>query len=358
MGTDERLERRISGWLEETAPQHLPERVFDATFERTRRTKQHVGWRAILWRLHLPRVAPALGGTAVVVIAGAIGLGLVSMAGVGTPEPGFAGRWEGMDPPPESSHLTMDVSRLPNGTYDVTIRDDFASVCDGAPSTMTGIAEATETNTFVIEQPVFSCDDGSQAQALSGPPLEDQLRNLTFVYRPGRDEVEDSFELIWSRASTGPSATGPDATDPGIDASTSPEPTTAGEPSPDPSAGDDQPPPFVGTWTNDLDADGGHQTMDVAALPDDEYRVTVRDDLASVCAGAPSTMTGVAQTRGPYLYVIDQPEFVCDDGSEPAALSGRPLEEQLQNLAFVHDPDLDEVRDSLGGVWTRATSGP
>jgi len=72
----------------------------------------------------------------------------------------------------------MDVIALSNGTYGVTIHDDLASVCDGASSTMTGVAEAGEPGTFVIGQPAFVCDDGSQPQALSGPPPEEQLKGI------------------------------------------------------------------------------------------------------------------------------------------------------------------------------------
>ena len=37
MVTDRKLDEAISRWFEETAPTRLPERVLDATFERTRR---------------------------------------------------------------------------------------------------------------------------------------------------------------------------------------------------------------------------------------------------------------------------------------------------------------------------------
>ena len=46
MAENERFDDSISKWLEETAPARLPERVLDATFERTRRSEQHLGWRA------------------------------------------------------------------------------------------------------------------------------------------------------------------------------------------------------------------------------------------------------------------------------------------------------------------------
>lgn len=115
----------------------------------------------------------------------------------------FAGNWEATDPPPDSSHLTMEVIALPDRTYGVTIRDNQASVCDGASSTMAGVAEERESGSIVIQQPGYVCDDGSEAQALSGPPLEEQLRNLGFTYDPVSDELQDSLGLVWSRAAVG-----------------------------------------------------------------------------------------------------------------------------------------------------------
>ena len=116
----------------------------------------------------------------------------------------FAGTWEATDPPPDSSHQTMAVIAQPDGSYELTIRDDFASVCGGASSTMTGVAEVSELGPLIIEQPDYTCDDGSQAQALSGPPLEEQLRNLSFTYDFQRDALQDSFLLIWNRVEVAP----------------------------------------------------------------------------------------------------------------------------------------------------------
>ena len=99
----------------------------------------------------------------------------------------------------------MDAIALSNGTYGVTIHDDLASVCDGAPSTMTGVAEAGEPDTFVIGQPAFVCDDGSQPQALSGPLLEEQLKDLGFVYDFRGDSLRDSLGgLVWIRSEVAP----------------------------------------------------------------------------------------------------------------------------------------------------------
>jgi hypothetical protein len=131
-------------------------------------------------------------------------------AAEGTPTPipteaiAFIGSWEATDPPPDSSQLTMEVVALADGTHSVTIRDDLASVCGGESSTMTGVAEVGEPGTVVIEQPEYVCDGGSQPQALSGPPLEEQIQNLGFAYDARRDELQDSLGLVWSRVVMGP----------------------------------------------------------------------------------------------------------------------------------------------------------
>ncbi len=186
MATDERFDKTISAWLEGTAPSRLPERVLDATFERTRKSRQQVGWRGLLGRIRITRFAPALSGAVVVVLAAALALSYYSnQAGVGGTAAAFAGNWESTDPPPDSSHLSMEVIR-------------------GVSSTMTGVAEARDPGRLVIGQPAYACDDGSKPQALSGPPLEEQLRNLAFVYDFQGDQLQDSFGLVWSRVAMGP----------------------------------------------------------------------------------------------------------------------------------------------------------
>jgi hypothetical protein len=69
---------------------------------------------------------------------------------------------------------------------------------------MTGIAESAEPGTLVIEQPEYSCDDGSQAEAFSSPPLEEQLRGLEFVYDFLREALRDSLGLEWTRVAVAP----------------------------------------------------------------------------------------------------------------------------------------------------------
>ena len=109
--------------------------------------------------------------------------------------------------------------------------------------------------------------------------------------------------------------------------------------------------PFLGTWAT-TDLDGSTPTM-VIRSRGEAVEIVVRDDLASVCSGAPSTMRGTGRLEGGRELVIPSPVLTCDDGSEPEALSGPPLEEQLRNMTFVHDPEADNLTDNLGSVWDR-----
>ena len=124
-----------------------------------------------------------------------------------------------------------------------------------------------------------------------------------------------------------------------------------------PEPASDPPSPFLGTWVT-VDADGSTPTMTIGSVGDGAVEITVLDDLASVCSGAASTMTGTGRLESDWELVIASPVFTCDDGSVPQALSGPPLEEQLRDLTFVHDPMSDTLTDNLGSVWSREGNGP
>ena len=111
--------------------------------------------------------------------------------------------------------------------------------------------------------------------------------------------------------------------------------------------------PFLGTWVSTTDADGGTQTMTVRPSADGAVEIEVDDTIATVCSGTPSTMTGTGRIEGSTSLVIPAPDYTCDDGSEPMALSGPPLEEQLRNLTFVLDAETETLTDGGGGVWVR-----
>jgi hypothetical protein len=113
--------------------------------------------------------------------------------------------------------------------------------------------------------------------------------------------------------------------------------------------------PFLGTWVS-TEGDGSIQTMVIEVSEDGTVEVAGQDDYASVCSGAPSTMVGTGRLEGSTALVVASPMLTCDDGSEPQALSGPPLEEQLQNLTFVHHSQTDALTDNFGVVWHRVGS--
>jgi hypothetical protein len=111
--------------------------------------------------------------------------------------------------------------------------------------------------------------------------------------------------------------------------------------------------PFLGTWVSTSDADGGTQTMTVQVFGGDDVEIVVTDDVATVCSGMPSTMTGTGWIEGGTQLVIPAPVYTCDNGSEPQVLSGPPLQEQLRDWTLVLDPENDTLSDGVGGVWVR-----
>src|SRR3990170_6840853 len=80
--------------------------------------------------------------------------------------------------------------------------------------------------------------------------------------------------------------------------------------------------PFEGTWVSTSDPDGGTQTMTVGVSADGAVEIVVLDDVATVCSGTPSTMTGTGRIEGGTALVIPAPVYTCDDWSEAATLSG------------------------------------
>src|SRR3990170_2112125 len=111
--------------------------------------------------------------------------------------------------------------------------------------------------------------------------------------------------------------------------------------------------PFEGTWVSTSDPDGGTQTMTVSVSADGAVEIVVTDDIATVCSGTPSTMTGTGRIEAGTQLVIPAPVYTCDDGSEPEALSGPPLQEQLRDWTLVLDPQTDTLSDGFGGLWLR-----
>jgi hypothetical protein len=120
----------------------------------------------------------------------------------------------------------------------------------------------------------------------------------------------------------------------------------------------DPPSLFQGTWTSTSDSDGGTQTMTVRVLANGAVEIVVRDDIATVCSGTPSTMTGSGRIEAGTQLVIPAPVYTCDDGSEAKSLSGPPLEEQLRDWTLVLNPQTDTLSDGFDGLWLREGAKP
>src|SRR3954463_4165581 len=131
MPTDRHLDDRISNWLEGDAPLQLPDRVLLATFERTSRTRQEIGWQAVLRRFPMNRLVAAVAGVALGAVIGVIGLGLYAnrpgIGGVSLPSP------------------TSQPSLLPTGAPTATLPATVSATPITSPAASTSPTSATAT---------------------------------------------------------------------------------------------------------------------------------------------------------------------------------------------------------------------
>jgi hypothetical protein len=151
-------------------------------------------------------------GTAVLALAvAAAGIGGLVRAfstgpvPAGDPRNPFLGTWVNSDP--DGSTQTMSIRAAEDGVLDIVMHDDAATVCSGAPSTTTGTGRLESAGELVIPSPVLTCDDGNEPEDL-GPPLEEVLRNMTFVHNPETDVLTDNFGLVWEREGREPTMSG------------------------------------------------------------------------------------------------------------------------------------------------------
>lgn len=126
MAGDRQLDEKINTWLEAEAPGQLPDRVLSATFERTRKSGQHAGWRRFRWSLPINAFGTAVTATAVVVIG-------VMAVGVYLNQPGIGGR------PGSVASASPSPSAAPESTQPVSTPT--------AEPTSTPTAEPTSTPT-------------------------------------------------------------------------------------------------------------------------------------------------------------------------------------------------------------------
>lgn len=113
-------------------------------------------------------------------------------------DPGqFGGEWITDQSDATTHTMTIEVSGT--GSAEMIIEDDFALVCSGGPFQVIGTGSLQTDNTLVFSSPRLACKDGSQPEASSGPPLEEQYQNLTFTYDAASDTLTDSLGLLWTR---------------------------------------------------------------------------------------------------------------------------------------------------------------
>lgn len=151
------------------------------------------------------RLRPILPARTLLIIVSALLLAAMGAIGVGSQllqqDPlviTFGGTWISTTDE-DGGTQTMDVQVSDGGIVDITVNDTIASVCFGIPSTMTGTGAIEDGMRIVIPEPVYACDDGSQAVALSGGPLEDLLRNWTMTRDPQTGALTDSVGGVWYR---------------------------------------------------------------------------------------------------------------------------------------------------------------
>ncbi len=371
----------IGRWLKDAADPRLPQRVLDATFERTRKSRQQIAWRAMPWRTWIPRSIPALGGAAVLVIAVVLTANLVvdHRAAVGPqptagptadPRSPFLGTWISTSDA-DGGTQTMTVSPSAGGGVEIVVTDSIATVCSKTPSTMRGAARIDGTTKLVIAAPVFTCDDGSAPTVPSDdPPLDEQLHNLTYVHDPESDilTVGVGSVSVWHRPGTV-----------GVDQLTGLSDDQLWEPSRFEgtwaSAAADT--GFIGTWES-TDVDGSSLVLGVRAAKasSDTFEVLLLDDRAGgsrrrwpesdwngpLCAtgsgtSGPITMTGTGRAEGPALAIGSQ-TWICTDESGPHFVTGdRSIELSGGYAPLVHDPETDTLAGPANVVWHRRAPG-
>jgi hypothetical protein len=118
MHPDDQLGDRISRWLEGEAPGQMPDRVLSATFERTRASRQHGRYRALLGRMQMNRTVLGLAGAAAVVLVAAVALNAdPAPAGVGGPASPVASPSPSPTPSPSSPPPSAASVGLPQASH-------------------------------------------------------------------------------------------------------------------------------------------------------------------------------------------------------------------------------------------------
>lgn len=102
------------------------------------------------------------------------------------------------------------------------------------------------------------------------------------------------------------------------------------------------PDPFDGVWAS-TDVDGSEQTLTVSGAAPATRSVTLFDESASVCGGAPAQLTGPGAVNGTSLDVTGP--LTCRPG-------GNQLRVRI-SVTWTYDASTDTLTDQFGVVWHR-----
>ena len=122
---------------------------------------------------------------------GVMVLGLV--VGLGAPpavaaQGELAGTWTSIDT--DGSNQTLTITGSGNRVYAMSLLDESASLCDGAPATAQGPGLAEEDQLFLR----------ASAVCLPGGNVLRGVIEIGFSYDAGSDTLTDDFGVVWSRA--------------------------------------------------------------------------------------------------------------------------------------------------------------
>ena len=153
---------------------------------------------AVTWDTHFV-VAGVYDGSPVVWISGtprAAQTGVTTAAPSSEPGNPFLGVWTSTS---DADGGTQTMTVEPAGeAVEVVVTDTVATVCSGTPSTMTGRG-SVDGFVLVIPAPDYRCNDGTEATPESGPPLDEQLQNLTYTYDGATDTLTVGIGDVWVR---------------------------------------------------------------------------------------------------------------------------------------------------------------
>jgi hypothetical protein len=156
------------------------------------------------------RVAAGVLGIAVFALGALAFVRLLGSEGTPASDPRspFAGTWVSTSDA-DGGTQTMTVQVFADDVVEIVVLDTIATVCGGTSSTMTGTGRIDAGTALVIPAPIYTCDDGSEAETLSGPPLEEALRDWTLVLDPETDTLSDGVGGVWLREGAEDPSPGP-----------------------------------------------------------------------------------------------------------------------------------------------------